>query len=99
MLLFPNSSISLLQSSTAIPLANPRVSSIPLAGAAMGTGSGTAIGWGQTSHPGSAATNLQFLNVPIIANDVCRRTWGQIGGGHICTFSRAGQGEKNDLEN
>ncbi len=97
MILFPNSSISLLQTSTAIPLSS-QVQTIAMAGAHFGTGSGTAIGWGQTSHPGPAANILQFLNVPIIANDHCRGSWGQINNGHICTLSRVGQGEKNYLE-
>jgi hypothetical protein len=96
MLLFPNSSISVLQTSTAITV-SARVQTIPLARDFLAGGFGTAIGWGQTSHPGSAPDILQFVDLTIIGNDQCAGQWGpihiNINNAHICTFTRAGQGE------
>lgn len=55
-------------------------------GAAIGSG------WGQTTHPGSAAANLQFATVAVISNEECR---GRLTGANalrifdstICTSS------------
>lgn len=35
-------------------------------------GHAIASGWGQTSHPGSAAAELQFVQVDVITNEACR---------------------------
>lgn len=35
-------------------------------------GHAIASGWGQTTHPGSAATELQFVQVDVISNEACR---------------------------
>ena len=51
----------------------------------------------QTTHPGSAAANLQFLILDVITNDDCRSRLStaqanRIGDSVICTLSPAGQG-------
>lgn len=56
-----------------------------------------ASGWGQTSHPGSAAANLQWVTLSTLTNADCRNrhTSGNAARVHdntICTFTRAGQG-------
>ncbi len=86
----------MLQTSTAIPMSS-RVQTIPLAYVHLETAPALAIGWGQTSHPGSAADDLQFISLPIIKNSECADYWGspRINDGSICTFLRVGQGEKN----
>jgi trypsin len=64
----------------------------------VGTHTGaTASGWGQTTHPGSAAENLQFLSVDVITNDECRSRLSltnaaRIGDSTICVSSPNGQG-------
>ena len=57
----------------------------------------TASGWGQTTHPGSAAENLQFLQVEVITNAECRSRLSltnaaRIGDSTICVSSPNGQG-------
>ncbi|KAL7028593.1 hypothetical protein ACKWTF_005907 [Chironomus riparius] len=54
-------------------------------------------GWGQTSHPGSAATVLQWLTVEVIPNDECRSRLStanaaRIADSVICVSSANGQG-------
>ncbi|XP_055691210.1 trypsin alpha-3-like [Lutzomyia longipalpis] len=53
-------------------------------------------GWGQTSHPGSAANTLQFLQVQTISNPNCASAHGSNGGrifSHkICTHGVNGRG-------
>jgi secreted trypsin-like serine protease len=54
-------------------------------------------GWGQTAHPGSAAENLQFLQVEVITNEECRSRLSvtnaaRIGASTICVSSPNGQG-------
>ncbi|XP_055622122.1 chymotrypsin-1-like [Toxorhynchites rutilus septentrionalis] len=56
-----------------------------------------ASGWGQTSHPGSLAGHLQFVNVTIISLDECRerQVFGNDAFVHentICTSSPQGIG-------
>lgn len=56
-----------------------------------------ASGWGQTSHPGSAAANLQFLNVQTLTNADCRSRFSAANAARvfdntICTFTRTGEG-------
>jgi trypsin len=56
-----------------------------------------ASGWGQTSHPGSAAATLQWLNVQTLTNADCRSRFSAANAARvfdntICTFTRAGQG-------
>jgi len=68
-----------------------------LGSAFVNTGAAVASGWGQTSHPGSAAANLQFLNVAVITLADCRarHTVGNRASVHdntICTLSPSGQG-------
>lgn len=74
------------------------VQPITLGSAFIGGGvSSTASGWGQTSHPGSAATNLQFLTKPTLTNADCRNRHSTANAARvfdntICTFLRAGAG-------
>ena len=56
-----------------------------------------ASGWGQTSHPGSAAANLQFLTVQTLTNADCRSRFSTANAARvfdntICTFTRTGEG-------
>lgn len=55
-------------------------------------------GWGQTSHPGSAATELQFVSSMIITNDACRAGLSAAQGARIipstiCSSSPSGTGK------
>lgn len=55
-------------------------------------------GWGQTSNPGSAAADLQFVAVSIITNADCRSRLSttqaaRILDGTICSLSPNGQGK------
>ncbi|KAL7028594.1 hypothetical protein ACKWTF_005908 [Chironomus riparius] len=57
----------------------------------------TSSGWGQTTNPGSAAENLQFLHVEVITNEECRSRLtltnaARIGDTTICVSSPDGQG-------
>lgn len=72
----------------------------PAALASAHTGGGISAiisGWGQTSHPGNLASDLQYLTVQTLTNTECR---GRLSAGNaarvfdntICTFTRAGQG-------
>lgn len=88
----PYISISLLQTSTVITFTN-RVTQIPLGANFLTGGSATAIGWGQTSHPGNLAANLQFVTKNVLTEANCRSHWGtRINAAHICTHLRAGVG-------
>lgn len=72
----------------------------PAAVASAFTGGGVnsvVSGWGQTSHPGSAAANLQFLNTQTLTLADCRARHSVanrqfVFDNTICTFTRAGQG-------
>lgn len=68
-------------------------------GSAFVNGGVTAIasGWGQTSQPGSAAANLQWLSLTVLSNADCRSRHStgnaaRVFDNTICTFTRAGQG-------
>lgn len=84
---------------TASPMVfNDNVKAIPLGRTHIGSGvPAVATGWGQTSNPGSAPNNLQFLNLQTITNAECRNRHNildkfLINGNNICTTSPAGQG-------
>lgn len=56
-----------------------------------------ASGWGQTSHPGSAAANLQWVTLTTLTNADCRSRFSianaaRVFDNTICTFTRSGQG-------
>jgi hypothetical protein len=70
------------------------VNRIPLGAAFIAGGvSATAIGWGQTAHPGNAAAFLMFVNVPTVTNARCQQTFGgSINAGSICTLAGVGRG-------
>jgi secreted trypsin-like serine protease len=59
---------------TTVPIVqSATVGFIPILSDFVATHQGaTASGWGQTTHPGVAATELQFLNVNVITNEECR---------------------------
>lgn len=89
--------ISLLQTVTAV------ATTANVAPAALGsafTGGGVnaiASGWGQTSHPGSAAANLQWVTLQTLTNANCRTRFSaanaaRVHDSTICTFTRVGQG-------
>ena len=74
-----------------------------IAPAALGSGfvgggiSVIASGWGQTSNPGSAAANLQWVTLSTLTNADCRARFSvanaaRVFDNTICTFTRAGQG-------
>jgi trypsin len=56
-----------------------------------------ASGWGQTSHPGSAPTNLQWIALNTLTNADCRSRFSTANAARvfdntICTFTREGEG-------
>jgi trypsin len=69
----------------------------PISNSFVGVVSAQASGWGQTSHPGTAPNNLQFLNVVTLTLADCRsrHTAGNAASvfdNTICTFTQHGQG-------
>jgi hypothetical protein len=57
----------------------------------------TASGWGQTSHPGNLALNLQFVEKPTLSLTECRDRHSEanrqfVFDNTICTFFRQGVG-------
>jgi secreted trypsin-like serine protease len=86
-----NNDISLVQ--TASAMGGTGVAVIPLGSTFISGGSARAIGWGQTSHPGSLAANLQFVDKTVITNANCQSRWGtRINNAHLCTSSPVGVG-------
>lgn len=89
--------ISMVQTASTITFTS-LVRSIPLGSTFIGGGvSATVSGWGQTSHPGSAATSLQFLTAPTLTNANCRSRFSagnaaRVFDNTICTFLRTGTG-------
>lgn len=89
--------ISLLETSSAVGT-TATIAPAALGSAFVGGGvTVTASGWGQTSHPGSAAANLQFLAVQTLTNADCRSRFSAANAARvfdntICTFTRSGQG-------
>jgi len=89
--------ISMLQT-TATVATTATIAPAALASAFTGGGvSAVASGWGQTSHPGSAAANLQFVSLSTLTNADCRNRHSagnaaRVHDNTICTFTRAGQG-------
>jgi trypsin len=88
--------ISLVQTAAVIVF-GATVNAIPVGTATIGVAAAVASGWGQTSHPGNAATNLQFLNVNTLTLADCRSRHNAINAllvwdNTICTFTQAGQG-------
>jgi trypsin len=63
--------ISVLQTTNDI-IETATVRRISLGSAFVTAGFSTASGWGQTSNPGSAAAELQFVQVEVITNEQCR---------------------------
>lgn len=59
--------------------------------------SAVASGWGQTSHPGTAATSLQFVPLTTLTNADCRSRFSVANANRVfdntlCTFTRQGEG-------
>lgn len=70
---------------------------IPIGNNHIAGGASIASGWGQTSHPGSAAADLQFVTVNVITNEACRAALTaaqalRIFDSTICTQSPVGTG-------
>jgi secreted trypsin-like serine protease len=88
--------ISVVQTVNAI-VESATVRPIPLGSAMITSGTAVASGWGQTSHPGSAAAELQFLSVDVITNEACRSRLSTLQAARIldstiCTSSPTGTG-------
>ncbi|XP_070508482.1 chymotrypsin-2-like [Chironomus tepperi] len=89
--------ISMVQTASTITFTN-LVQPITLGSVFVGGGvSATVSGWGQTSHPGSAAANLMFLTAPTLTNADCRSRHSTANAARvfdntICTFLRSGTG-------
>lgn len=89
--------ISLLQTSTAVAT-TANVAPAALGSAFVGGGASViASGWGQTSHPGSAAANLQWVSLVTLTNADCRSRFSATNAARvfdntICTFVGAGRG-------
>lgn len=99
----PNySSATLLNDISVIQTVNTIVNTatvgpIPLGANTITSGNAVASGWGQTTHPGSAAAELQWLTVQVITNEACRAGLSVTQGARIfdstiCVSSPAGQG-------
>jgi trypsin len=91
-----NNDISVVRTVNAI-LVTPNVRPIPLGAELVTEGNAISSGWGQTTHPGSAAANLQFLTVQVITNEECRSRHSltnanRIFDSIICVSSPVGQG-------
>lgn len=88
--------ISLVQTAPTMTMsASVGVATVP--SAFFGSGAAVVSGWGQTSHPGSAAANLMAINTNVITLADCRarHTVGNrasVFDNTICTFTGAGQG-------
>lgn len=90
--------ISVLRTTTSI-IWTDRIRPISIGTSArIGGGvSARASGWGLTSHPGSASTLLQVLNVLTLTNEDCRARHNVINSRRvhdnvICTFGASGNG-------
>lgn len=89
--------ISLLRTAAEI-IQSSTVGFLPLGSDFIATAPGALTsGWGQTSHPGSAANELQFLRVDVITNEECRSRLSatnaaRIGDSTVCVSSPSGQG-------
>lgn len=89
--------ISIVRTAATIAF-NTNVKAIPLALTIPHTGGGVPAvvsGWGQTANPGSAAANLQYLNVSTLTNADCRdrhtaSNSGKIFDHKICTLAPVG---------
>lgn len=87
----------MVNTATAITF-NTLVRAITLGSSFVGGGVSSQVsGWGQTSHPGTAATNLQFITVPTLTNADCRNRHSTTNAARvfdntICTFLRSGVG-------
>lgn len=92
-----NNDISVVRVSISISF-TANVQPIPLGATLITSGGAVGSGWGQTSNPGSAAADLQFVAVSIITNDDCRSRLSvtqaaRILDGTICSLSPSGQGK------
>lgn len=88
--------ISVVETSTSVAT-TANVAPAVLGSGFVGAGSAVASGWGQTSHPGSAAANLQWATLNTLTNADCRNRHSagnaaRVFDNTICTFTRAGQG-------
>jgi secreted trypsin-like serine protease len=89
--------ISMVQTTTTVGL-TANINPAALASANTGGGVNAAVsGWGQTSHPGSAAANLQWFTTQTLTLADCRARHSVVNrqfvfDNTICTFTRAGQG-------
>nr|AEE62896.1 unknown [Dendroctonus ponderosae] len=91
--------IALLRAAS-IPVGQAGISSISLAPANSGTFAGqTSIvsGWGRTSDASnSIASQLKYVQVPVITNAVCANSYGStVQAQHICTSGIGGVGSCN----
>lgn len=66
-----NNDISVIQTTNEI-VETVNIRRIPLGSAFVTSGVAIGSGWGQTSNPGSAAAELQFVQVEVITNESCR---------------------------
>ena len=96
------SSVTLNNDISVIQTVNPIVESglvrpIALGSAFVTGGAAVGSGWGQTSNPGSAAVELQFVGVAAITNEDCRSRLSvtqaaRIFETTICSLSPTGSG-------
>ncbi|XP_055591230.1 chymotrypsin-like protease CTRL-1 [Uranotaenia lowii] len=69
--LFLDNDISLILLTTPLTF-GPNVAAVQLSNQHITQGTAIISGWGQTSHPGFPADELQFVSKPIVDNDECR---------------------------
>lgn len=89
--------ISAVQTSTAVATTANVAPAVPASGFTGGGVSAIASGWGQTSHPGSAAANLQWVSLNTLTNADCRSRFSatnaaRVHDNTICTWVGAGRG-------
>jgi len=92
-----NNDISVVETSSEITF-SATVQPIALGQTLVTDGASVGSGWGQTTHPGAAAADLQYVNVAIITNDDCRSRLSagnalRIFDSIICSLSPSGQGK------
>ncbi|XP_037033548.1 venom serine protease 34-like [Bradysia coprophila] len=50
-----------------------------------------AVGWGSTEFGGPKSTVLKKVQIGVISNDDCRRTYSYISNSHLCTYGSNGR--------
>ncbi|XP_076620357.1 transmembrane protease serine 9-like [Colletes latitarsis] len=75
---------------------NAKVRAIPLASSNVAEGSSCVLsGWGTQRAGGNVPNKLQYADLRVEPQKSCKRTWSNVQGTQICTFTKVGQGACN----